>query len=147
MTAARNTKETANRQRQSHSPSKCNGMHTRSRGLCRRSSIRPQVRPLDQCAHCHLSVFKPSTVEEFLHIAWSELAQIALSSSSEPVALGCRILVCPSALGLVTPAGAYSVSHHVPNTMDGRRSRRLRALLAQTFLLLSQLPFALPRDR
>jgi hypothetical protein len=92
-------------------------------------------------------VFKPSTVEEFLHIAWSELAQVALRSSSEPVALGFPILVCPSALGLVTPAGRYSLSHHVPNTIDGRRSRRLRALLAQTFLRLSQLPFALSRDR
>jgi hypothetical protein len=92
-------------------------------------------------------VFSVSTREEFLHVAWQESAQVALSSSSKPVALGFPILVCPSALGLVTPAGRYSLIHHVPNTIDGRRSRRLRALLAQSFLLLSQLPFALPRDR
>lgn len=100
-----------------------------------------------QCPPCKLSLFRVSTREEFLHVAWQESAQVALSGSGQPVALGSPMLAHPSALGLVTPAGRYSVIHHVPNTIDGLRNRGLRALLAQTFLLLSQLPFALPRDR
>jgi hypothetical protein len=57
------------------------------------------------------------------------------------------MLACPSALALVTPAGRYSVIYHVPNTIDGLRNHPLRALRAQSFLPLPQLPFTLSRDR
>ena len=92
-------------------------------------------------------MFSVSTREKFFHVAWQELAQVALSGSDQPVALGSPMLAGPSALRLVTSAGRFSVIHHVPTTIDGLRNRGLRALLAQTFLRLSQLPFALPRDR
>ncbi len=42
-----------------------------------------------------------------LHVVWQKSAQVALSGSSQPVALGSPMLAHPSALGLVTPAGRY----------------------------------------
>ncbi len=88
---------------------------------------------LSDGAGLNVVVMPPIEQKAAAQAARAESAQVALSGSGQPVALGSPMLAHPSALGLVTPAGRYSVIHYVPNTIDGLRNRGLRALLAQTF--------------
>ena len=90
-------------------------------------------------------MFRELTLAEFLHITPPQVTHVTLSGGGKAVAFGSPVLVCRSTLKVVILAGGYPVIDHVSNTVDRFRGRRLRALFAQSFLLLPQLPFPLPR--
>jgi hypothetical protein len=109
--------------------------------------FRSEFWALAQCALSEISVLWPATVKEVLHVACPQSARLALSRGGKPMAFCYPVWAGPPAPELVIPASRDPVSHHMFNAVHRLRSGRLRALFAQAFFLLSQLPLALPRNR